>query len=194
MQIYGTGKIAHDNVSWRKWKALLVIIISFLIGLWFYYKLGMISIHIPFGGEMYLGILIIPFFIIVALATFSGGVIDGLDGLSGGVLASIFAAYSMIAFANNQIDIAAFSAVVTGATLAFLWFNIPPARFYMGETGIIGLTITLATLAFLTDSVLILPIVAMPLVVSSGSVLLQMISKKLRNGKNISTRAHSSSF
>ena len=126
---------------------------------------------------MYLGILIIPFFIIVALATFSGGVIDGLDGLSGGVLASIFAAYSMIAFANNQIDIAAFSAVVTGATLAFLWFNIPPARFYMGETGIIGLTITLATLAFLTDSVLILPIVAMPLVVSSGSVLLQMISK-----------------
>ncbi|MEK7104565.1 MAG: phospho-N-acetylmuramoyl-pentapeptide-transferase, partial [Patescibacteria group bacterium] len=119
------------------------------------------------------------------LATFSGGVIDGLDGLSGGVLASIFAAYSMIAFANNQIDIAAFSAVVTGATLAFLWFNIPPARFYMGETGIIGLTITLATLAFLTDSVLILPIVAMPLVVSSGSVLLQMISKKLRNGKKI---------
>ena len=185
MQIYGTGKIAHDNVSWRKWKALLVIIISFLIGFWFYYKLGMISIHIPFGGEMYLGILIIPFFIIVALATFSGGVIDGLDGLSGGVLASIFAAYSMIAFANNQIDIAAFSAVVTGATLAFLWFNIPPARFYMGETGIIGLTITLATLAFLTDSVLILPIVAMPLVVSSGSVLLQMISKKLRNGKKI---------
>jgi len=185
IQIYGKGKIAHDDISWRKWKALLVIIISFLIGLWFYYKLGMISIHIPFGGEMYLGVLIIPFFILVALATFSGGVIDGLDGLSGGVLASIFAAYSMIAFVNNQIDIAAFSAVATGAILAFLWFNIPPARFYMGETGIIGLTITLATLAFLTDSVLILPVVAMPLVVSSGSVLLQMLSKKLRNGKKI---------
>ncbi|KKP64767.1 MAG: Phospho-N-acetylmuramoyl-pentapeptide-transferase, partial [Candidatus Nomurabacteria bacterium GW2011_GWF2_35_12] len=159
--------------------------ISFLIGLWFYYKLGMISIHVPFGGDMYLGILIIPFFILVALATFSGGVIDGLDGLSGGVLASIFAAYSVIAFTNNQIDIAAFSAVATGAILAFLWFNIPPARFYMGETGIIGLTITLATLAFLTDSVLILPVVAMPLVVSSGSVILQVISKKLRNGKKI---------
>ena len=61
MQIYGTGKIAHDNESWRKWKALLVIIISFLIGLWFYYKLGMVSIHIPFSGDLYLGILIIPF-------------------------------------------------------------------------------------------------------------------------------------
>lgn len=185
IQIYGKGKIAHDDKSWRKWKAFLVVFISFLIGLWFYNKLGMTSIHIPFNGSLDLGILIIPFFILVSLATFSGGVIDGLDGLSGGVLASIFAAYSMIAFANNQIDIAAFSAVITGAILAFLWFNIPPAKFYMGETGIIGLTITLATLAFLTDSVLILPIVAMPLVVSSASVIIQMFSKKFRNGKKV---------
>ncbi len=185
IQIYGEGKIARDDASWRKWKALLVIFISFLIGLWFYYKLGMTSIHIPFNGYLDLDILIIPFFIIVSLATFSGGVIDGLDGLSGGIFASIFAAYSVIAFANNQIDIAAFCAVATGAILAFLWFNIPPARFYMGETGIIGLTITLATIAFLTDSVLILPVVAMPLVMSSGSVILQTLSRKLRNGKKI---------
>ncbi len=185
VQIYGKGKIAHDDKSWRMWKALLVFFISFLIGLWFYYKLGMTSIHIPFGGDLYLGIFIIPIFIIVALGTFSGGVIDGIDGLSGGVLSAIFASYSMVAFANNQIDIAAFSAVITGAILAFLWFNIPPARFYMGETGILGLTITLATLAFLTDSVLILPVIAMPLVISSLSVILQLVSKKLRNGKKI---------
>lgn len=178
IQIYGTGKFAHDDKSWRHWKATLVALIALLIGGWFFYKLGMTSIHIPFGGELYLGALIIPFFIIVALSTFSGGVIDGIDGLSGGVLASIFAAYSAIAFANNQIDIAAFSGVITGAILAFLWFNIPPARFYMGETGIMGLTITLATIAFLTDSVLILPIVALPLVLTSLSVVLQLISKK----------------
>src|SRR3990167_2786910 len=185
IQIYGTGKFARDDKSWRKWKIFLVTFFSFLIGVWFFYKLGMTSFHVPFGGEIYLGILIIPFFIIVTLATFSGGVIDGLDGLSGGVLASIFAAYAAIAYANNQIDIAAFSGVIAGATLAFLWFNIPPARFYMGETGIMGLTITLSTLAFLTDSVLILPIVALPLVITSGSVILQMLSKKLRNGKRI---------
>jgi len=185
IQIYGTGKFAKDDKSWRKWKAFLIAVLSLLIGIWFFYKLGMTSIHIPFGGDIYLGILIIPFFIIVALATFSGGVIDGIDGLSGGVLASIFAAYSVIAYANNQVDIAAFSGVLTGATLAFLWFNIPPARFYMGETGIMGLMITLATLAFLTDSVLILPIVAMPLVITSGSVILQTISKKLRGGKRL---------
>ncbi len=185
IQIYGKGKFARDDKSWRKWKVILVTSVSLLIGMWFFYKLGMTSLHIPFMGDVYVGILIIPFFIIVALATFSGGVIDGIDGLSGGVLASIFAAYSAIAYANNQMDIAAFSAVTTGAILAFLWFNIPPARFYMGETGIMGLTITLATLAFLTNSVFILPIVALPLVLTSLSVILQVISKKFRGGKRL---------
>lgn len=178
IQIYGHGKFAQDHASWRKWKAILVALISLLIGIWFFYKLDVTGVHIPFGGEINLGIFIIPFFIVVALAIFSGGVIDGIDGLSGGVFASIFAAYSAIAFANNQIDLAAFSGVITGTLLAFLWFNVPPARFYMGETGIIGLTVTLATLAFLTDSVLILPVVAFPLVITSASVILQMISKK----------------
>ncbi len=179
LQIYSNGKVARDDGSWRKWKALLIALLSLGVGMWFFYKLGMTGIHIPFGGEIFVGILIIPFFIIVALATFSGGVIDGIDGLSGGILASIFAAYSAIAFTNGQIDLAAFSATITGAILAFLWFNIPPARFYMGETGMMGLTITLATLAFLTDSVLILPVVALPLVITSLSVILQITSKKL---------------
>ncbi|HEY4513197.1 MAG TPA: hypothetical protein VJH06_01655 [Candidatus Paceibacterota bacterium] len=185
IQIYGHGKFARDDKSWRNWKIILVSAMSCLIGIWFFYKLGMDSFHIPFGGEIYIGALIIPFFMLVSLATFSGGVIDGIDGLSGGVLASIFGAYSFIAFANNQIDIATFSGVITGALLAFLWFNVPPARFYMGETGIMGLTITLATLAFMTDSVLVLPVVAFPLVITSASVILQLGSKKWRGGKRI---------
>jgi phospho-N-acetylmuramoyl-pentapeptide-transferase len=153
--------------------------------LWFFYKLGMTSINIPFNGELYLGFLIVPFFVLVSLATFSGGVIDGIDGLSGGVLASIFTAYSVIAFSNNQIDLAAFSGVITGGILAFLWFNVPPARFYMGETGMMGLTITIATLAFLTDTVLILPVIALPLVLTSSSVILQTLSRKYRGGKKM---------
>ena len=185
IQIYGTGKFAKDDSSWRLWKLALVIVMSLLIGVWFYDKLGITSIHIPFGSEFYLGAAIIPFFILVAVSTFSGGIIDGLDGLSGGVFASIFSAYSVIAYLNNQIDLAAFSAVIAGAILAFLWFNIPPARFYMGETGIMGLTITLATIAFLTDSVLILPVVALPLVITSLSVIIQLLSKKFRNGKRV---------
>lgn len=185
IQIYGRSAFAQDSVSWRKWKAFLVALMALGIGFWFYGKLGMTSINVPFDGLLYLGAFIIPFFVLVALATFSGGVIDGLDGLSGGVLASIFGAYAIIAFANDQINIAAFCGAITGTLLAFLWFNIPPARFYMGETGIMGLTITLATIAFLTDSVLILPIVALPLVVTSGSVILQFFSKKFRTGKRI---------
>lgn len=185
LQIFGHGKCAHDDKNWRKWKALMIVAISFAIGFWFFYKLGITAVHIPFGGEISLGIFIIPFFILVALATFSGGVIDGIDGLSGGVFSVIFIAYSVIAFTNNQINLAAFSAVMGGAILAFLWFNIPPARFYMGETGMMGLTITLATLAFLTDTVLILPIIALPLVITSLSVILQIASKKLRHGKKI---------
>lgn len=185
IQIYGDGKFARDDKSWRIWKALLVMGVSLLIGLWFFYKLGVVSLHVPFGGELYLGFLIVPLFVIVALGAFSGGVIDGIDGLSGGVLASIFASYSAIAFANNQIDIAAFSGVISGVILAFLWFNIPPARFYMGETGMMGLTITLATFAFLTDSVFIFPLIILPLFITSASVVLQMLSKKFRNGKRI---------
>ena len=185
IQIYGTGKLARDDKSWRKWKIFLIAFFSTLIGVWFFYKLGLTSIHIPFNGDINIGIWIIPFFVLVSISTFSGGVIDGIDGLSGGVLASIFGAFSVIAYTHNQVDIATFCGVITGAILAFLWYNIPPARFYMGETGMMGLTITLATIAFLTNSVLILPIVAMPLVVTSLSDIIQFTSKRFRNGKRV---------
>ena len=119
------------------------------------------------------------------LSLWSSSVIDGIDGLSGGVLASIFMAYTLIAFFNNQIDIATFCAVITGGILAFLWFNIPPARFYMGETGMIGLTVTLAVIAFMTDTVLLLPIIAFPLFITSLSDVIQIASRKFRNGKKV---------
>lgn len=185
IQIYGTGRFAQDDASWRKWKAGIIALTSLFIGAWFFYKLGMTGVHFPFVGEIFLGSLIIPFFMIVALGIFSGGVIDGIDGLSGGVLASAFAAYSAIAFANNQVDLATLSGVITGGILAFLWFNIPPARFYMGETGMMALTLTLATLAFLTDTVFILPVVALSLVITSLSVIIQTASKRLRGGKRV---------
>ena len=117
------------------------------------------------------------------MATYSGGVIDGLDGLAGGAFAAIFGAYAVIALFLGQINLAAFSAVILGAILAFLWFNIPPARFYMGESGMMGLCAALTVIAFLTDSVLVLPIIGFLLVIESGSVILQLLSKKFRNKK-----------
>ncbi len=115
------------------------------------------------------------------LATFSTSVIDGIDGLAGGVLATIFAAFSVIAFVNNQVDISALSGAISGGILAFLWFNIPPARFYMGETGMLALTVVLSVIAFLTDAVLLLPIIALPLAATTASVLIQVVSYKLFN-------------
>ncbi|MBI2099700.1 phospho-N-acetylmuramoyl-pentapeptide-transferase, partial [Candidatus Uhrbacteria bacterium] len=106
-----------------------------------------------------------------------------LDGLSGGTLAAAFAAYSGIAWAQGQVDLAAFTGVIVGVLLAFLWFNIPPARFYMGETGMFGLTTTLAVVAFLTEQVVVLPIIAFPLVMSSASVILQFASKRFLKRK-----------
>jgi len=166
-----------------KYRLILVGLIGLIGGLWFYFKLDGTMIHVPLVGNAFIGFWYIPLFVIVMIATYSGGVVDGLDGLSGGVFASIFGAYTVIALSQQQFDLASLCAVLMGTVLAFLWFNIPPARFYMGETGIIGLCATLTVVAFLTDSVLVLPIIAFILVIESGSVILQLFSKKFLKKK-----------
>ncbi len=181
LQISGQGTYAKDSLVYRRVKIVFVTLIGLTIGLWFFNKIDISSIHIPFGGSWELGIWFIPFFIVVMLATFSTSVIDGLDGLAGGVMATCFAAYSVIAFFSNQADIAALCGAITGGILAFLWFNIPPARFYMGETGMLALTVALTVIAFLTDSVLLLPLIALPLVLTSLSVIIQVTVYKLFN-------------
>ena len=176
-QIKGKGKYIAGGLS-LKWRLLLVASIGLVGGWWFYYKLGIDNIHIPGNGDVFFGALYLPFFVLVMLAVYSGGVIDGLDGLGGGAFAIMFAAFGSIALFQNQIDLAAFCIAVVGAILAFLWFNIPPARFYMGETGMLGLCCCLTVVAFLTDSVLVLPIIGFLLVIEAGSVILQLIWKK----------------
>lgn len=161
-----------------------------LCGWWFFDRLDVVSVSMPFmDTPLHLGWLIIPFFTLVALFIYAGGIIDGIDGLAGGVFAIIFSAYAGIAFFQNQMDIAALSAAIAGGLLAFLWFNIPPARFYMSETGSMALTLALTVIAFLTDTlgngrgVTVLPIIALPLVVTVASVLLQLFSKKVLGRK-----------
>src|SRR3989344_6160342 len=143
LQVFGRGRYIAGGLALRE-RIPLVLLIGLCGAYWFYVKLDYSTLIIPFMGEFDLGIFFIPFFMLIMLSLFSGGVIDGIDGLAGGIMASIFASYAGIAFFNNQIDIAAFSSVATGAILAFLWFNIPPARFYMSDTGMMGLTATLS--------------------------------------------------
>lgn len=173
---YGGG------LSFKK-KLLIVILIGLIGGIWFYQKLGWDIITIPLIGHFDIGWLYVPLFVLVTVACWSGGIIDGLDGLSGGTFASIFGAFAIIAFSQGKVDLATFCMVIVGTLFTFLWFNIPPARFYMSETGSLGLTATLSVVAFLTDSVLVLPIIAGLLVIESGSSIIQIISKKIRKKK-----------
>ena len=182
LQVIGKGKYIAGGLR-LKWRLILVALIGFIGACWFYYKLGESTVHIPGDGDIFLGLWFIPFFIIIMLATYSGGVIDGLDGLAGGAFATMFAAFGGIALFQGQIDLAAFCVAITGAILAFLWFNISPARFYMGETGVLGLCCALTVVAFLTKSVLVLPVIGILLVMESGSVILQLLSKKFRKKK-----------
>lgn len=166
-----------------RYRLLLVSLIGFIGAWWFYFRLGQDFISIPFFGDIHLGFFYIPFFIITMIAVYSGGVIDGIDGLSAGTFASIFTAYTAIALFQGQVNLATFCIAIVGSILAFLWFNVPPARFYMGETGVIGLTATLTVVAFLTNAVAVLPIIAFLLVITSASVIIQLLSKKLFNKK-----------
>lgn len=165
--------------------------VSLFIGWWFYSKLGVTAIGLPFFPPLYIGVLIVPLFVLVSLFIYASGVIDGIDGLSGGVFTSIFAAYAGIAFFQNQINLAAFCATVSGATLAFLWFNIPPARFWMTETGTMGLTFALTVVVFMTDTLgegyglISFSIIGFLLIATVVSNIVQIASKKFRGGKKV---------
>ncbi len=177
LQIYGKELKLGDGVP-RKLRVGFVILVAAIGAWWFYSKLGMNSMHVPFYGEVYLGIGFVFLFVLAVLGTFSGGVIDGIEGLAAGVMISAFGSYTLIAFAQSQYDLAALGGAIIGGLLAFLWFNVPPARFYMGETGMLGISIVLAMFAFLTQEVLVLLIIAFPLVATSLSSSIQMFSKK----------------
>jgi phospho-N-acetylmuramoyl-pentapeptide-transferase len=162
----------------------LYTIIAAIGAWWFYSKLGFSIFHIPGYGNIDLGWLYIPLFIAVLVWTaFSANQTDGLDGLAGGVMAVAFAAFAFIALFQGKVALAAFCGTIVGATMAFLWFNIHPARFFMGDTGIMPLGMTLAVIAFLTNSVFVLPIIAPVLMIEGLSTVIQIGSKKLRGKK-----------
>lgn len=169
-----------------KIKLLLIVLIS-LIGGWFFFdKLDVTSIHIPYLGSLTLGILIVPLFMLVVVATANAvNITDGLDGLAGGLAVIAFGVYALIALLEQRLGIAAFCLTIVGSLLSYTWFNIYPARFFMGDVGSFALGTSLGVVAMLTDTVALLPIIGIVFVAEAGSVILQITSKKLRNGKKI---------
>lgn len=165
-------------------RLLIYTLIAVIGALWFYFKLDWTTIHVPFLGYFQIGWWYIPVFIFIIVATsFSVNETDGLDGLAGGTLLISFASYAIIAFVMGRYDLAAFCSVIIGALLAFLWFNIPPARFYMGDTGSMSLGVTLGIIALLTNNLLLLPFIGFVFLVESLSVIIQISSRKIRKKK-----------
>ena len=167
-----------------KIKILLLLGISLVGGWWFFAKLGVTDIHIPFVGSWEIGWLIIPLFVLVIIATANAvNITDGLDGLAGGLSAIAFGAYALIAIIEGRYGIAGFCMAIVGALLSYTWFNVYPARFFMGDVGSFALGTALGVVAMLTDTVLLLPIIGAVFVIETGSVILQLISKRLRGKK-----------
>ena len=147
---------------------------------WFRVKLDWDLLHVPFVGDFNIGFWYLPFFLLVIVSTaFSVNESDGLDGLAGGALMTSFGAYVLIAFSQGRFDLAVFCAVILGALLAFLWFNIHPAQFCMGDTGAMSLGVTLGIVAMLTNTAFILPIIGLVFVLESLSVIFQISWRKL---------------
>lgn len=169
-----------------KIKSLLLVAIALIGGWWFYSKLGVDSINVPFFDVVHIGWLIIPLFILVIFATANAvNMTDGLDGLAGGLSVIAFGSYAVIALIERKYGIAGFCMTVVGALLSYTWFNIYPARFFMGDVGSFALGTALGVVAMLTDAVLLLPIIGIVFVAEAGSVALQITSKKMRGGKKI---------
>jgi phospho-N-acetylmuramoyl-pentapeptide-transferase len=155
-------------------------------GWWFYSKLDVHSIYLPLIHQLHLGIFVIALFWFVVIATANAvNITDGLDGLAGGLLTSSFVAYALIAGVEGKYNLAAFCITVVGALLSYTWFNIYPARFFMGDVGAFALGTALGIIAMQTDTIYVLPIIGAVYVMETGSVIINRLSRKFRNGKKV---------
>ncbi len=174
--IKGFGKSKGMNV---KPKFFLVTTMALIGALWFYFKLEWNLIHIPGIGDFQIGFWYIPLFMLVLTSSANAvNITDGLDGLSGGLLTMAYVAFAIIAYTSGQPFLAAFCAVIVGSLVGFLWFNVPPAKFYMGDTGATALGATLGVIAMLTNSALMLIVIGGVFVAETLSSALQLFSKK----------------
>jgi phospho-N-acetylmuramoyl-pentapeptide-transferase len=161
-------------------KFAMIIAVGLALGWFFFAKLGIASLHIPFYGDLIIGVAMIPLFAFAVVATGNAvNISDGLDGLAGGLAAISFGAFGVIALFQSQLLLAGFCFTVIGALLSYLWFNIYPARFIMGDVGSFALGASLGVVAMLTNTLFLLPIIGVMFVIEAGSSLIQIFSKRV---------------
>ncbi len=178
INIRGGGKGVAGLRS--SFKFLMITAIGLVLGWFFFDRLDVTAVTVPFVGEWHLGWLIIPLFAFVVVSTGNAvNISDGLDGLAGGLAAISFGSFGVIAIMQGNPLMAGFCFTVVGALLSYLWFNIHPARFFMGDVGSFALGTSLGVVAMLTDTLFILPIIGFVFVLEAGSSLIQIFSKKV---------------
>lgn len=165
-------------------KFMMITVIGVALGWFFFAKLGIDSVHVPFMGDLFIGWLMIPLFAFAVVATGNAvNISDGLDGLAGGLLATSFGAFGVIALLQGQFALAGFCFTAVGALLSYLWFNIYPARFFMGDVGSFAFGVSLGVVAMFTDTLLLLPVIGLIFVIEAGSSLIQIASKRILKRK-----------
>jgi phospho-N-acetylmuramoyl-pentapeptide-transferase len=174
-------KLGHEGRGLRfRFKIWLYLLVAAIGAWWFYYKLEFSTVNVPFLGNYDIGLWFLPFFVLsVTAVSFAVDLTDGLDGLAGGSLMIAFFCFGVIAFLQGRSDLTAMIAVVCGSLLAFLWFNVHPARFFMGDTGAMGMGVLLAIVAFLTNSIFLLALIGFVFMVEALSTLTQIAYRKL---------------
>jgi phospho-N-acetylmuramoyl-pentapeptide-transferase len=165
-------------------KFAMITVLALFLGWFFYVKLGVNTVHLPFIGDIFLGWAIVPLFVLAVVATSNAvNISDGLDGLAGGLLIISFVIFGAIALLKGQVLLSGFCFTVVGALLSYLWFNIFPARFFMGDVGSFAFGTSLGVVAMLTNTLFLLPIIGIIFVIEAGSSLIQITSKKLFHRK-----------
>ena len=183
INIFGSGRGAAGLRGPVKF--FLISVVGLILGWFFAVKLGWTSILIPFFGDFEVGIIgMILIFAFAVVATSNAvNITDGLDGLSGGLAMMAYGSYGVIALFQGKMLLFGFCLTVVGWLLSYIWFNVPPARFMMGDTGSFALGAGLGVVAMMTKSFLLLPIIGLPFVIEAASSLIQLFSKKFFHKK-----------
>lgn len=166
-------------------KFFLISVVGLGLGWFFAIRLGWTAIMVPFFGSVEIGALgMILLFTFAIVATSNAvNITDGLDGLSGGLTILAYSAFGVIAMFQGHMLLFGFCMTVVGWLLSYTWFNVPPARFMMGDTGSFALGAGLGVIAMMTNSFLLLPVIGLMFVIEAGSSLLQLIAKRFWHRK-----------
>lgn len=160
-------------------KLFLEILLALIVSLLLYFSLGISILNIPFVGAFELGLFYIPFatFTIVAFAN-AVNITDGLDGLASGLLMISLFGLWFLSSAILDVPLSLFLALWIGALISFLYFNVFPARLFLGDVGALAFGATLAVVGLLLGKVIALVVIGFIFVAEIASSLIQLLARK----------------